>query len=133
MAVFILQNQYGQFLNKECEWVSGSDANALFRSPHHDVALNHLIEVNAKDYSLRAAVITCELDSKGRPVVTDMLTPPVIVPDETEVTVAGSAVEPAVKPKHSDITPTDELVTTAVEQCIESPESDLPQAIATHA
>ena len=70
MTVFILQNQHGQYLNKEGDWVCGSDATTLFRSPHHDVALNQLVEANAKDYSLRAAVVTCELDSRGRPVLT---------------------------------------------------------------
>ncbi|MGS2723417.1 hypothetical protein ACVBEJ_06695 [Porticoccus sp. GXU_MW_L64] len=69
MTVFILQNQHGQYLNKEGEWIAGSDATALFRSPHHDVALNQLVEANAKDYSLRAAVVACELDSRGRPLL----------------------------------------------------------------
>ena len=69
MTAFVLQNQHGQFLSKENEWVSGGDANALFRSPHYDIALNQLIEINAKDHSLRGAVVTCELDGKGRPLI----------------------------------------------------------------
>ncbi|MCV6606052.1 MAG: hypothetical protein OIF34_12165 [Porticoccaceae bacterium] len=69
MTVFILQNQHGLYLGKDGEWVCGADANALFRSPHHDVALNQLVEANSKDYALRAAVVSCEVDSRGRPVL----------------------------------------------------------------
>ncbi|MDM3870438.1 hypothetical protein QSV34_03610 [Porticoccus sp. W117] len=83
MTVFILQNQHGQYLNKDGEWASGSEATALFRSPHHDVALNQLVEVNAKDYSLRGAVVTCELDSRGRPLLAPTDQQPT---EETEAT-----------------------------------------------
>jgi len=67
MSVFLLQNQQRQFLDKDKEWVTGNDAKTFFFSPHYDVALNQLIEINSKDHSLRGAVISCELDSKGHP------------------------------------------------------------------
>ena len=88
MTVFILKNQQNQYLNKEKAWVSSGDASQLFRSPHYDTALNQLIELNAKDYTLRAAAVACELDSKGRPVLAppeaDVTTPPDHLGDESE-------------------------------------------------
>ncbi len=67
MTVFILQNQHEQYLHKSLERVDGCDANQLFKTPHRDVALNQLMELNAKDIQLRAKIISCELDSSGNP------------------------------------------------------------------
>ena len=69
MTAFILQNQHEQYLNKSLEWVNGGDAKQLFKSPHRDVVLNQLMELNAKDIQLRATVITCELNMAGSPVL----------------------------------------------------------------
>jgi len=69
MTAFILQNQHEQYLNKSLEWVNGCDAKQLFKSPHRDVALNQLMELNAKNVQLRATVITCELNTAGNPVL----------------------------------------------------------------
>ncbi|UTW44535.1 hypothetical protein KFE80_09015 [bacterium SCSIO 12696] len=69
MTVFILQNQHHQYLGKDGEWLDGCDANALFRSPHYDIALNQLVEANAKDYALRGVVVSCDVDSRGRPLL----------------------------------------------------------------
>ena len=123
MAIFILQNQHGQFLSKDNEWVSGSDANTLFRSPHHDVALNHLIEINAKDYSLRAAVVACELDGKGRPVF------PSAAGDEAETIVAENA---AAESDISATASTDQPATTTIDQDTDSNDSVTLQSAATH-
>lgn len=69
MALYILQNQYGQFLNRQLEWVESGERDPLFRTPNRDEALNQLIEINAKEISLRISVITCDADSKGNPVL----------------------------------------------------------------
>ena len=70
MKIFILQTQDQRTLNKDLEWSSEADRNAVFQTPHRDIAINQLIELNAKDISLRAAIVECEADSKGRPVLT---------------------------------------------------------------
>ncbi len=66
MTLYILQNQRGEFLDKQLNWVP-AEAGNLFHSPHRDVALNQLIELNARDIRLRARVVACEADDKGRP------------------------------------------------------------------
>jgi len=70
MKIFILQTQDQRILNNDLEWSSEADRNAIFHTPHKDIAINQLIELNAKDIGLRASVVECEADSKGRPVLT---------------------------------------------------------------
>ena len=70
MKIYILQTQDQRSLNKDLEWSSEADRNAVFQTPHRDIAINQLIELNAKDISLRAAVVECEADNKGRPLLT---------------------------------------------------------------
>ncbi len=67
MTVFILQNQHQQFLTKSLEWINGCEANQLFKTPHRDIALNQLMELNAKDIQLRVKIISCELNKSGNP------------------------------------------------------------------
>lgn len=67
---FVIQNQHLQYLDKQGNWRSGKDSQALFRTAHHDEALNTLIEVNAKDIHLRCRILEVELDDKKRPVIT---------------------------------------------------------------
>lgn len=69
MTVFILQNQHQHYLNKSLEWVSGCETTQLFKTPHRDVALNQLMELNAKDILLRANIVSCELDHSGNPTL----------------------------------------------------------------
>jgi len=69
MTIFILQNQHQQYLEKSLEWNNETDANQLFKTPHKDVALNQLMELNSKDIQLRATVVSCELNSAGNPVL----------------------------------------------------------------
>lgn len=71
MKIYILQSEQDLFLNKDLEWTAAADANTLFSSAFKDVALNQLIELNAKDISLRARVVTCDADSRGRPILVD--------------------------------------------------------------
>jgi hypothetical protein len=69
MTVFILQNQHDQFLDKSLQWVNHCGAKQLFKNSHRDIALNQLMELNAKDIQLRAKLVTCPLDAKGNPVL----------------------------------------------------------------
>ncbi|MDA8885159.1 hypothetical protein N9H96_00165 [Porticoccaceae bacterium] len=42
----------------------------VFCTPYRDIALNQLIELNAKDIDMRASIVECEADAKGRPLLT---------------------------------------------------------------
>ena len=69
MKVYILKTQDNLVLNKNFEWSSEPHRDSVFHSPHRDIALNQLIEVNAKDISLRVSIVEHEADSKGRPIL----------------------------------------------------------------
>lgn len=66
---FVIRNQFQQYLDKHAGWQSGKDAQALYRADYHDQALNTLIEINARDISLRGEIIETDLDDKKRPIV----------------------------------------------------------------
>lgn len=66
---FVVKNQHGQYLNKQKEWVDGSEPKSLYRSKHKDEALNLVVELSAKDIYLRAMAFSCELDDKLQPIV----------------------------------------------------------------
>ncbi len=70
MLTYLIKNHNARYLSKELEWVD-NDGSSLFHTPHKDVALNQLIEVNARDIHVRASVISCETDKKGRPVIAE--------------------------------------------------------------
>ena len=65
MVQYILQRSDGLYLGKDLIWAKNSKNNPLFHSEHQDIALNKLIELNAKDITLRAKVISCEIDATG--------------------------------------------------------------------
>ena len=67
MKIFIIKSHDGSLLGKDLSWLDGANANLLFRAPNRDIALNQLIELNAKDINLRAQIIECDADKKGRP------------------------------------------------------------------
>jgi len=69
MAVFVLQDINDNFLTKALEWRDDCSVTEVYRSPHKDGALNHLLEVNAKNPDLRARVVACEVDAKKRPLL----------------------------------------------------------------
>lgn len=75
-SIFLLQNQHKHLLNKQGEWVDGREANTLFRTPHRDEALNQMIEVNARDYTLRIKILECTLNDRGLPLLKDEDLPP---------------------------------------------------------
>lgn len=72
---FILQNQDKLFFGKSKEWVDGYDANAVFKTPHKDEAVNQMFEITSKDYKQRVKVIACELDEKALPVIDSEIMP----------------------------------------------------------
>ncbi len=72
---FILQNQDKLFFGKSKEWVDGYDANALFKTPHKDEAVNQMFEITSKDYRQRVKVISCDLDDKALPIIDSDIMP----------------------------------------------------------
>lgn len=69
MGVFVIQNSDGFYLNRESVWGSAEPCSELFFSPHKDVALNQLLEINSQDILLRASVVECPADPRGRPLI----------------------------------------------------------------
>jgi hypothetical protein len=69
MKTYIIQSQDMATLDKHLQWIHNVDSSSLFYTPHRDIALNQLIELNAKNTSLRASIVECAADPKGRPVV----------------------------------------------------------------
>jgi hypothetical protein len=62
--VFIIQNHDQTYLNKQGDWVDGSDASQLFRSLHKDEAINVKVEQSVRNPHLRLSILACELDAK---------------------------------------------------------------------
>ena len=69
MKIYIIKNHDKSILGKDLEWLDGTDANQVFNTEHRDIALNQLIELNAKDINLRAQIVACDADKKGRPIM----------------------------------------------------------------
>lgn len=63
MNYYILQNSDGCYLNKDLLWCSNPGPNEMFKTEHRDIALNQLIELNARDISLRATIVS--VDNEG--------------------------------------------------------------------
>ena len=67
MQLYIIRSQKGPYLSKQLEWLDHCPPAQLYATPHKDVALNQLIELNTRDVELRATVIACERDERGHP------------------------------------------------------------------
>lgn len=80
-SVFVIRNHDKRYLTKKHKWRSGNDRNILFRSAEKDIALNELIEVNAKDILARLQLIAVELDEDDQPLVEVLADDP---PEELE-------------------------------------------------
>ena len=65
MLQYILQRSDGLYLGKDLIWAKNSKNNPLFHCEYQDIALNKLIELNAKDITLMAKVISCDIDATG--------------------------------------------------------------------
>ena len=71
--IFVICNQHGQFLGKQSQWLDESEPSAVWRSPHRDVALNHMIEANARDIEQRLVLLQCPLNEKDIPLLGDAI------------------------------------------------------------
>jgi len=69
MKIYIIKSHDESILGKDFDWMDGANANQIFNTKHRDIALNQLIELNAKDINLRAQIVECEADKKGRPII----------------------------------------------------------------
>ena len=69
MKIYIIKSHDDRILGKDLDWLDGTNASLIFNTPHRDSALNQLIELNAKDINLRAQIVECEADKKGRPTL----------------------------------------------------------------
>ena len=69
MQLYIIQSQNGHVLDKHLNWVDSTEIAQLFSTAHKDIALNQLIEINARDIHLRARVVACDSNDKGNPVI----------------------------------------------------------------
>lgn len=67
--VYIIRNQDHLYLNKQGEWVDGSDSHCLFRTAHKDEALNMKVELSVRDPQLRLTLVTGALDERGHLVL----------------------------------------------------------------
>ena len=74
--LYLLQNQDKYFLGKNNEWVDGTDLKELFKTPHRDIAVNQLFEVNAQDYTQRIQVLDCTVAGNNQPVIPAEVMPP---------------------------------------------------------
>jgi hypothetical protein len=89
--IYVIRNQHQHYLGRNGEWVDGSHLPALFRTPYRDAALNELVEVNLRDLSLRAELLSCATDAHGYPVV-EVLNPiPIAEPAAPQVVEAAEA------------------------------------------
>lgn len=75
---FVVKNQHGQYINKQKEWVDGSEPKSLYRSKYKDDAINLVVELSAKDINLRAMAFSCELNDKLQPIVDVCMSMPTI-------------------------------------------------------
>ena len=69
MKLYILKTRNNLVLNRNCEWSDEPHRDTVFCTEHRDIALNQLIEVNAKDTDLRVYMVECDSDAKGRPIL----------------------------------------------------------------
>jgi hypothetical protein len=69
MKIYIIKSHDESILGKDFDWLDGTNVKLIFNTPHRDIALNQLIELNAKDINLRAHIVECEADNKGRPIM----------------------------------------------------------------
>jgi len=71
MNLYILQTCDGRCLSKDLDWTAEMTSDNLFKVEHQDVALNQLIELNAKDIDLRAKIVRCKFDPAGQLIEPD--------------------------------------------------------------
>lgn len=68
-SVFVIQHRDGSFLSRQHEWVNASEPQAVFRTPHRDLAVNELFELTARHTELRARVVQVQTNARGLPML----------------------------------------------------------------
>lgn len=68
--VFVIANQSGHFWGKPKAWVDGTQPRQVYRTPHHDEAVNTLVELSSRDPELRGVLQEVETSDKGEPRLT---------------------------------------------------------------
>lgn len=105
-SVFVIQNQHGQFLSRQKEWLEKTEINALFKTPHRDLAVNEWVELTARDPDARARVVPVESSSKGLPLVSvlpPLEFPKAALPDDLAQLHQHEGAAPAVVNKEPDL------------------------------
>ena len=60
MTQYFLIDASGKLLTRDLVWTKEYRESELFNTPHKDIALNQLLELNATDIDLRARVVPRE-------------------------------------------------------------------------
>lgn len=89
--VYVIRNQQGHYWGKGKAWVDGSDPRAVLRVKHHDEGVNTLVELSARDVTLRGEVVPAELGPRGEPVL-DVSDIPLPQPEEPRASEGDNAV-----------------------------------------
>ena len=64
--IYLVKNQQ-LYLAKDGQWLEAKEKRKLFFTPHHDVALNTLLETNSQQIDLRLEVFQTELNEQNLP------------------------------------------------------------------
>lgn len=94
-TVFVIRNTEGLFLGKQNQWLPRAEAQSVWRSPHHDVALNQLIEANSKDILQRLQILSCPLSERDLPLLDVCKEPTKMAPIQFDDAEAGATAEAA--------------------------------------
>ncbi|SHF27455.1 hypothetical protein SAMN04487965_1806 [Microbulbifer donghaiensis] len=97
--VYVLTNQYQQFLSKSNEWIDGREASRLFRSEYKDVAINQMFEANTRNVSLRIELLQCELNPKGQPQIPEEALGEIQLVADAESAQGDPEIEPGTPPE----------------------------------
>ena len=90
---YVVCNQNQHYLGKDGSWLDGAEPGQLFRTPHHDAALNQLFEAILHDPVLRGEVVACDCDDNELPLV-EVLNPiaaPASAADDADDDVAAAS------------------------------------------
>lgn len=100
-TVFLLINQEHLLLEKSGNWGYGNDLRAIYRTPHHDEAINQKVELTVKNPDLRMRIIEAQLDERGIPVLEQEILsqipprpPQIVTPEEPQDALENAAGKP---------------------------------------
>ncbi len=64
--VYIIRNQDQLYLDKQGEWVDGSESHSLYRTAYRDEAINTKVELSVRHPQLRLTIVAGALDERGQ-------------------------------------------------------------------